>query len=168
LFCYLHLESVFYWRGIVILGQFNLIGRLSSPPVPQKLALPIFFLFLEMTFSGKFWCPTAVFILQILFLVRNVKNMCHSLEHYTTHLLLIMFVTGWQIVLLYANCYMLTVSKLALSFTHLFIHSPINYCHRIRIVFLCTGSTWFSIFSGVLPNKVFVWEASCKTGFREW
>jgi hypothetical protein len=53
-------------------GQFNLIDRLSSPPAPQKLARPNFFYFVEITFSRNVWCQTPVFILQILFLVRNM------------------------------------------------------------------------------------------------
>jgi hypothetical protein len=63
-----------------VLGQFNLIDRLSSPPAPQKLACPNFFYFVKITFSGKFWCPTPASIFQILFHIKNVKNMLGALN----------------------------------------------------------------------------------------
>jgi hypothetical protein len=61
---------------VTILGQFNLIDRLSSLPTPQKLACPNSLYFVKITFSWKFWCPTPVFIFQMLFQVRNIKNTC--------------------------------------------------------------------------------------------
>jgi hypothetical protein len=66
--------------------------------------------------------------------------------------------------MLCAMCYILTVLKLALSFIHTFLHSPINYCYRIRIVFLCTGAMCFSTFNGVLLNNVFLGERVLGSG----
>jgi hypothetical protein len=61
-------------------GQLNLIDRLS-PPVPQKLARPNFFYFVKITFPENFWCPTTVFIFQMLFPVRSIKkNMLEALD----------------------------------------------------------------------------------------
>jgi hypothetical protein len=63
-----------------MLGQFNLIDRLSFPPAPQKMDYPNFFYFVKITFSGKFQCPTPVFIFEILLLVRNAKNTLGALN----------------------------------------------------------------------------------------
>jgi hypothetical protein len=56
------------------LGQFNLIDRLSSLPAPQKLARLIFFYFVKVAFSGKFWCPTPAFIFQILLRLKTLRT----------------------------------------------------------------------------------------------
>jgi hypothetical protein len=63
------------------LGQFNLIDRLSFPPAPQKLARPNFLKFSINYFFPKIWCPTPVFIFQILFWVKKPQeNMLGALN----------------------------------------------------------------------------------------
>jgi hypothetical protein len=67
--CLLTLDSA-------IIGQFDLqyvSDRLSSPPTPQQLVRPILFFYFVKS-SGNFWYPTPVFVFQISFPVRNVKN----------------------------------------------------------------------------------------------